>query len=193
MADSVEYSIMEYQSPRSFPVDLAALGFLIERPLHGYDLHQRMKAALGPVWRIALSQLYNVLHRLEQNGWIACREEPQEGAPPRRVCQATDEGIRAFRTWSVSPVEHLRDLRVEFVAKLYLLRRGFPEAVPELLAAQMKLLRGTLDALAQRKTIESDDPAIGAVVLAFRRHQLASAISWLEASREVLCGSKEER
>jgi PadR family transcriptional regulator AphA len=183
---------MEYQSARSFPVEFAALGFLSEGPLHGYDLHQRMESALGSIWHVALSQLYNVLHRLSENGWIACREEPQEGAPPRRICRATPEGTRAFRAWATSPVEHLRDLRVEFVAKAYLLRRIAPEALPVLFGDQIALLRGILDSLSRQERIESDDPAIGEVVLSFRTQQLAGAISWLEESRGVLLGSKEE-
>jgi PadR family transcriptional regulator AphA len=184
---------MEYQSSRSFPVEFAALGFLIEGDaLHGYDLRQRMEVALGSVWHVALSQLYNVLRRLSERGWVSCRLETQEGAPPRRVCEATAQGRRAFLAWARSPVDHLRDLRVEFIAKAYLLRRIEPEALPGLISAQIALYRGTLDSMSNREQVETDDPRIGKAVLSFRKQQLAGAIAWLEESRAVLLVTKEE-
>jgi len=44
------------------------LGFLNQQPAHGYDLHERIEAELGQIWRIGLSQTYNILNRLETQG-----------------------------------------------------------------------------------------------------------------------------
>ena len=184
---------MEYQgTPRSFAVEYAALGFLIKAPMHGYDLRDRLGQGLGSLWRIASSQLYNVLHRLEKKQWIACRVEPQSGRPSRNVYQITEAGERAFWTWATSAVGHLRDVRVELLAKVYFLRRLAPEKVATLVDLETETLRLLLGRLKEKEGIESDDEAFGSLALAFRVSQVGGAIRWLEENRDQLASVKGE-
>ena len=50
---------------RRFPVEYAVLGMLNERAMHGYALRERIDSTLGPLWRIATSQIYAALHLLQ--------------------------------------------------------------------------------------------------------------------------------
>jgi len=176
---------------RSFPVHYAALGFLMERPMHGYELRQRLRDGLRPFWHIASSQIYNVLHRLEEDGRITARIEAPEGRPPRTVYDITARGSSAYEAWVSSPVRHLRDLRVELFAKLYFLRRRSAEETRAFVAAQIEVLDGLDSKLARRRRLESDDAGLGAAGVAFRRHQLRSTADWLRASVENLVGTEE--
>ena len=92
----IDYSIMEYRScrvsERGFPVEFAAMGFLIERPCHGYALRARLAEGLGPLWQVASSQLYQVLHRLEESGWVDRSDEILSGGPARSVYHVTAAG-----------------------------------------------------------------------------------------------------
>ena len=183
----VEYSNMEYGGiRRSFAVEYVALGFLIESSMHGYELRERLSAGLGTVWRVAASQLYNVLGRLERKGLVTRRVEPQEGRPSRNVYAVTPKGEQAFWSWVVSPVRHLRDVRVEFLAKVYLLRRLAPERVPALVDAEIESLTRLKGHLARKGRIESDDRSFGRFALRFRQSQIENTIQWLTDSRAQL-------
>src|SRR3712207_428899 len=99
----------------------ALLGFLWQRPMHAYEIHQMLKEAraLGLIWHLKQSQLYALLARLEEEGYITSITEPQGTRPPRRVMHLTSQGREAFQRWLVEPVAHGRDFRQEFLAKLF--------------------------------------------------------------------------
>ncbi len=184
---------MEYHDSRGFPVEYAVLGFLCEGPLHGYDLRRRISEGLGSVWRVAMSQLYSVLHRLEERGWVESTVLPQQSRPDRRVHTVTEEGSRAFRKWAASPVVRFRELRVVFLAKIYFLRRVDPAGVASLVDAQIAELERALQSLGHRGAVKSDDPSLEAAVVSFRRGQIAGAVAWLRENRESLGQAKEAR
>jgi PadR family transcriptional regulator AphA len=182
---------MEYMPRRGFPVEYAALGFLVEAPRHGYDLRRDLEEGLGDLWHVELSQLYSVLHRLVEQGWAEVEVEPQEDRPSRQTYSVTQEGRRAFWQWASSPVTHPRDLRVVFLAKVYFLRRLSPDAVGSLVDAQSSKLAETLASLEKRGAVASNDPALGAAACSFRMAQMKSALRWLEENRSLLGTVKE--
>ncbi len=159
--------------------------------MHGYELRRRFRNGLRPFWHIASSQIYNVLHRLEEEGWITSRAEASDGGPPRTVYEITSSGVDTFEAWVGSPVAHLRDLRVELFAKLYFLRRRSSNEVRTFLTAQIDLLDGLESNLARRRRLESDDVGLGEIGVSFRRHQLRSTVTWLKESVKDLARAKE--
>ena len=160
--------------------------------MHGYDLRERLSKGLGDLWRIASSQLYNVLHRLEKKAWITCSVEPQTGRPDRKVYRVTENGEQAFWTWATSPVGHLRDVRVELLAKVYFLRRLAPDRIEQLVDAELETLRSLRNRLQSKERIGSDDKDFGALALAFRVSQLGNTVAWLEANRGRLASIEGE-
>jgi len=184
---------MEYpRGSRSFDVEYAALGVLMAGPMHGYQLREQLSAGLGSLWRIASSQLYNVLHRLEGKGWIDCHVEAQSGRPSRNVYRVTPNGERAFWSWATAPVHHLRDLRIELLAKIYFLRRLDPGRIPALIDAELDTLRKLYGRLEARDSIESDDADFGRLALSFRTWQIEQTVRWLERNRSELGEVREE-
>ena len=119
-------------------VEHALLGFLRERPMHGYEIYQRLAglAGLGLVWQVKQSHLYAMLDKLEGDGYIAGRQQAQAARPPRRIFRLTGAGRKAFRGWLKRPVAHGREIRLEFMAKLFFARREGPEWVDGLIARQ---------------------------------------------------------
>ncbi|MFC2077899.1 PadR family transcriptional regulator [Candidatus Bipolaricaulota bacterium] len=185
----MDYSV----DARSFPVEFAALGILAEGPMHGYELRRRLGEGLGALWRIASSQLYAVLHRLEKRGWIDPRVESEGGRPSRTVYAITAPGERALEGWLATPVEHLRDMRVEFFAKVYFLRRRSLAAVSELVEAQIRTLEELESKLSRRKALESDDAGFGEMSASFRKKRVRSMIEWLEENKDALRRTEESR
>jgi DNA-binding PadR family transcriptional regulator len=119
-------------------VELALLGFLRQRPMHGYELHQLLADpdGLDGLWQIKLGRLYAMLGRLEADGYLVARTEPQGDRPPRKVFSLTAEGERAFLAWLETPVAQPRSLRLAFLLKLYFARREPPGTAARLIAAQ---------------------------------------------------------
>src|SRR5690606_38475614 len=79
---------------RPHTLELALLGFLRPEPKHAYAIHQELSSptGLGPVWQVNLSQLYALLGKLQEAGYLLATSEPQENRPPRKVFHLTDDG-----------------------------------------------------------------------------------------------------
>src|SRR3972149_10886850 len=91
--------IMSPKAPLPLTVEHALLGLLVQRPMHGYELHQQLLAPEGPgiAWRAKQPHVYAMLGRLEAEGLIAVRSRPQRAHPARRVFHLTEKGKQAFR------------------------------------------------------------------------------------------------
>ena len=179
---------MEYGASRGFPAEFVLLGLLVDGPAHGYDLQQRLHAGLGPVWRIAWSQLYNVLHSLEEQGRIRSSIGEPSNGPPRHTYTITPQGRRAFFEWAATPVARLRDVRVVFLAKLYFLRRHRADELDLLIGQQAEVLGRAIDAL----DAADGDPWVTSIATSFRRRQMQSALEWLDEVQKGLRSEREE-
>ena len=63
----------------------AMLALLAKEPAHGYELRQRLAAALGPVGEVLNSgQVYVTLSRLERAGLVAACRSRRARRPTRR-------------------------------------------------------------------------------------------------------------
>ena len=164
---------------RTFPVEYAILGLLSQGPLHGYALRRRVDTALSSFWTIATSQIYSALHSMQKSGLLSVEVQTQESRPPRNVYLITAKGRQKFDRWCVSPVRHLRDMRVEFLAKLYFLRQLRDKSITSLIDGQMRFLERLLSRVSDRRNLQTDDPALSDLASRFRAHQISAAIDWL--------------
>lgn len=166
------------RSPSSFPMEQALLGFLMQGATHGYALHQRAEEELGRIWYMGMSNVYATLKDLEEAGQVASTLD-EESYPPRKVYAITPLGRAAFLAWVCDPVEAVRDIRVEFLAKLYFYHTLELDDPVSLLRAQAALCRERLDELDRRAT-EGED-RFDRLVSDFRRRRILSSIEWLQA------------
>jgi len=181
---------MEDAPTRATPVVYLALGFLADRPAHAYELRERLRQGLGSLWRVATSQLYAILHRLEAEGLVRSATTEGRGAA-RLVYTLTEQGEAAFWRWAETPVARPRDLRVEFLAKVYFLRRLAPERLPALLAGEIRCLGRLRDRLADAQRVLTDDPEVGRLAASFRLTQVEGALAWLKATQQAM--GREQR
>lgn len=79
-------------------IELMMLGFLSERPHHGYDLRQRMKALHGYARTVSEGALYPAITRLVDRGHIAVDEVDSEAGPKRRMLSLTQAGRDRLET-----------------------------------------------------------------------------------------------
>jgi DNA-binding PadR family transcriptional regulator len=78
-------------------LELAILGLLKERSMHGYQLSKRLTDSLGGFWRVSYGSLYPTLKRLERQGAVEQVFDQQEVARRKNVYRITDAGETLFR------------------------------------------------------------------------------------------------
>lgn len=155
--------------------DLVVLAILNEAPAHGFALARLLAPGsdLGRIMTVRRPQVYRAIDRLAAAGLIeASATEPGDGGPPRTVYAITDQGVAPVEAWLDRPVDHVRDLRVEFLIKLRLLER-LDRDPTRLVAAQRRALGPTLDRLI---TGRQDD-----VVERWRAHNARAVVDFLGA------------
>jgi len=172
----------------SSSIEIALLGFLHREPKHGYAIHQELSdpARLGAVWQIKLSQLYALLGRLEDAGYVTTITEPQENKPPRKLFYLTDEGKSVFLAWIENPVKHGRSLRFDFLVKLYFARLEGADVATRLLAAQREQCNAWL--ITEQAMIDKElenGRRYGRLVHQFRLGQIEAMLTWLDQCEEV--------
>lgn len=169
-------------------IEHALLGFLHRQPLHGYELYQQLAdpAGLWLIWRIKQSQLYALLARLEDEGYVSAEVQPQESRPPRKVFHLTPAGLDAYERWLVKPVAHPRSMRQEFLAKFYFARQRGTESARRLIAAQRTQCEAWL--AAQRQSSQTEMPSFAETVHQFRLSQIHAILVWLDGCEAMLAG-----
>jgi PadR family transcriptional regulator AphA len=165
----------------------ALLGLLREHPMHAYEmyLHLRRTEQLGLVWHLKQGNLYALLATLEADGYLVSTTELQEARPPRKMLHLTPHGEASFAQWLTAPVEHGRDFRQEFLAKLYFATDDGPARVTELLTRQRQACHRWLGELhAQDEALSTGRP-FEQLVVRFRMGQIEATLRWLEECAEV--------
>ena len=77
-------------------LELAVLGLLKERPMHGYQLSRELGDSLGGLWRVSYGSLYPTLRRLENDAAIESEAGDERGARRKKVYRITPKGEQIF-------------------------------------------------------------------------------------------------
>jgi len=77
-------------------LELAILGLLKERSMHGYQLSKRLTDALGGFWRVSYGSLYPTLKRLEREGAVEQVFDEVTVGRRKNVYRITDAGEALF-------------------------------------------------------------------------------------------------
>ena len=166
------------------PAEYLVLGVLAGGNLHGYDLYQYLEENLGLIWTLGRSQTYALLSRMEQAGLVAHKRQTQEKRPDRKNFSLTPAGRKIFNHWVKAPVEHIRDLRLEFLAKIHFLEKGDRKSVKKLIEGQQEVCRDKLSRMEERK--RSASPGMERLTYDFRLSQTRAALDWLQGLQNKL-------
>jgi len=181
-------------------LELAVLGLLKERAMHGYELRKQLGTMLGPFWQVSWGSLYPALRRLAKTGSIDKDDQPvmkrsskrvlaksakaakstSVGSPRRKtVYKITPDGERMFtemlqETAAAVDAEH-------FTLKLAFFRYLPPETRLTLLERRRAYLQ---DKLAQFKAnVREYKERVDSYTLSLHNHGIAatqSDIEWLD-------------
>lgn len=136
----------------------AILVSLTEQSGSGYELARRFDRSIGYFWTATHQQIYKVLARMEQSGWISVTVVEQDNRPDKKVYEVTDAGRQELSRWIAEPTaEELT--RSDLAVKL----RGASAGDLKYVIAEMRQRRDhhaeRLDAYLANEKHEFPDPS----------------------------------
>lgn len=122
--------------------EYAVLGLLRRRPAYGYELKQQLTGGKGlaRVCPVEPAMVYAILKSLAGMELID-GEWDSSSYPPRAVYTATMEGDAEFERWLRRPVGRMREVRHDFLVKLYFALEDDPLLASSLVAEEIDACR----------------------------------------------------
>ena len=164
---------------------ISLLGFLAEKPMHGYELHQNVSdlEGFGIVWHIKIGKLYAMLNKLHENQMVAVKNTQEGNRPVRNEYRITAKGEETLNVWMEKPVLHGRDFRHLFLLKILFSLGGEKEKTLRLIHNQQtecqswkKRFESNLSSL----EIDKDNPMnFQLFVNQYRLSQVKADLDWL--------------
>lgn len=142
----------------AMPTEYALLGLLLDGPKHGYELARRFspETALGEICHLEMSMLYALLKKQEKAQNIEAELESQGARPPKRIFHLTAIGRADFMEWVRTPVGRSREIRLDFLVKLYFARQLGDDDVLALIDRQLEVCQALLDRLQRGLSFNED-------------------------------------
>lgn len=157
----------------------AILGFFIEGPYYGYSLYKKIKSdtTFQKIWYLKQSQFYAFLDKLQTEKMLSFTIYEGDNYPDRKEYQITDLGMLTFNDWVVTPVERGRDMRQEFLIKLFFALKMPDKIVHELITRQKQAAGYWFD---EFQKLKHQDEFFDQIVNQYRLNQIQAMIEWLE-------------
>jgi DNA-binding PadR family transcriptional regulator len=177
------------------PAEHALLGLLALSESgsgHGYDLARNFgpDEPLGKVMRLEPGMIYHHLKKLERLGWVAVMPQAPASRPARRLFSLAPSGRAELQRWLAEPVAHTREIRLEFLVKLYFALIFDATLAIRLIDEQREMCDRIIDAIAERLPAGDTEPGktdraqwFGEMVLDMRQAQTRAALEWLDRVR----------
>ena len=171
---------MVYHRTGRLSPEYVLLGFLYRYPNHGYMLHKLLQAEFERIWHASQSQTYNILKRLETQGYIKATLIKQQKLPPRQLFSITESGKLRFEDWLDKPTKpSVHAIRVEFISRLYFMQLYHPEKVLNMITLQVEVVTNGLNQQEQNLKELPGNQKFNQLALELRIKLLQSVISWL--------------
>jgi DNA-binding PadR family transcriptional regulator len=162
-------------------IDLAILGLLKERSMHGYQLKKSLSETLGPLFAVSFGALYPALKRLKATGAVEEVFPKTEVRRRKNVYRLTPEGHRMFERLVEATGQRAGTDDDGFRVRLAFFRHLAPETRLGLLERRKAALTERLAEL--RSRLASYRERVDAYTLSLMRHGMDSTerdIDWVD-------------
>jgi DNA-binding PadR family transcriptional regulator len=160
-------------------LELAVLGLLKERPMHGYQLSRELGESLGGLWRVSYGSLYPTLRRLERDGAIES-EGDDRGARRKKVYRITPKGEQVFLELLQETPHDTQTEDARFRMRLAFFRYLPPETRIRLLERRRQALQQRLSRIGESLSAARSADDYERALVEHNRTVTESDISWLE-------------
>ncbi|WP_070379011.1 PadR family transcriptional regulator [Rhodococcus sp. WMMA185] len=101
----------------------ALLVSLTERSGSGYELARRFDKSIGFFQSATHQQIYRVLKRMDESGWVNAEVVAQDGRPDKKVYRVSDAGRSELGRWIAEPSAPI-PMRNELAVKIRAAQHG---------------------------------------------------------------------
>ncbi|HYQ35008.1 MAG TPA: PadR family transcriptional regulator [Mycobacterium sp.] len=139
--------------------DYVVLGMVGLGARSGYEIKRTVELSIRYFWTISPAQVYPSLAKLERDGLLTGRDEPQ-GNRRRRTYEHTAAGSEALRTWLRNQEPMPFELRDIAMVKMFFADALTPADAQELLTnakARSEELAATLEAIRPEADVEAQE------------------------------------
>ncbi len=163
-------------------MEYVLLGFVAQGPIHGYDLHKKIgdMQGIGLIWRIKQSHLYALLDKLEKDDLLVSRTLFSVAFPARKEFQITELGRNNFKTWLTNPVQHGRDMRQEFLAKLFFILDDNSSLKHKFIQEQISICSEWIAKLKEENLKQANQFPYARMIKKYRIYQIQAMLDWLK-------------
>jgi len=161
-------------------LELAILGLLKERAMHGYQLKKRLADTLGSFWRVSYGSLYPALRRLQREAAVEMIFPREQVGRRKNVYRITEKGEALF----AELLERAGQEATEdsgFSVRFAFFRYLKPETRIRLLERRRAFLEGRWSHL--RESVQRLKEGIDSYTLSLMNHELSATeddIKWLD-------------
>lgn len=173
--------------------EYAVLGLLRRRPAYGYELQRHFSGGRGlaRVCPVEPAMVYAILKSLSGLELID-GEWDRSTYPPRAVYAATAEGDAEFQRWLRRPVARMREVRLDFLVKLYFALEEDAELAADLVAEQIAACSTYRDEV-EREMKEVEPGSFDAIALSSKASAAQITRDWLLRCQRDIGERKRER
>jgi len=162
-------------------LELAILGLLKERPMHGYELKKRLSYMLGHFWTVSYGSLYPALKRLEKSAAIERAYSVKEKTRNRNVYRITRKGEATFMRMLTENVSNASLADTEkFDVRMTFFQYLEPETRLELLEMRRMYLEDQVAKFKAYRSTNKDEDRYRTGLLRHKVDQAKSDIRWLD-------------
>jgi DNA-binding PadR family transcriptional regulator len=167
-------------------VKTLCLGLLSISEACGYDLKKEFESTFKHFFPAGYGSIYPALADLAENGFVSCREVPQDGKPDRKTYSITPAGREAFED-ALRNTNPQHKMRSEFLAMLYFADLMDTDRLRCLLDDRIKELRNAVSDISRiEKSCGSNSSAGAQFVAGFGAAVASAAADYIESNRQIL-------
>jgi DNA-binding PadR family transcriptional regulator len=162
--------------------DLLLLGLLLDRPMHGYELYQEIRAGAIDEWfDVSMAGVYYSLGKLRDQGLVAVSRQGGERSTRKSIYRLTEEGRAAFFSTMEAQAAGRESVFLDYDVVVYFLNKlPLQRAIPLLEERQAFLAQQASEAQASLVAETSGgQPPLRYAILDHRRRYLEMEQAWL--------------
>lgn len=175
-------------------IDLMILGFLLERPMHGYEINQILSSDEMQSWvNLGRTTTYYSLAKLKKEGLVEEIVERQEDKPEKNVYHVTEKGREEFFNALSQMLASTERLYFDYNVGLFFVNRLVRDKASEALKARLQFLEGWLIEL--KESMEEEKQLLPMTWKAVTEHTqvlVQREVEWLGKFIEEVEGKAKE-
>ena len=150
------------------------LGLLLDQPMTGYALHQRMRTLVDVIASASYGTLYPLLHKMLADHEVEMEILPGRGRVPKKLYRITAAGQAVLHQWLSTPLSD--DSHPDFLLRVYLAQHLAPQQMNALITQRRGVVRQQIEALRAKPTATSGESLLQGYLLSTYQTELA----WLQ-------------